>query len=110
MSFISEPTPFAAEIVVSDIIERLSPKYAPPITAAHVKGRFNPAACATPIAIGAIAATVPIDVPIAVEIKHDIRNTPGTRAALGINVSPRLTTDSTPPIDFAAPWNPPAKR
>lgn len=26
LSFISEPTPFAAEIVVSDIIDKLSPK------------------------------------------------------------------------------------
>ena len=35
---------------------------------------FKLAAWATPIAIGAIAATVPIEVPIAVEIKQDIKN------------------------------------
>jgi len=78
--------------------------------AAAVKGIFKLAVYATPIAIGAIAATVPIEVPIAVEIKQDIKNTPGTKNTLGIKVNPRFTTDSTPPIALAAPWNPPAKR
>ena len=78
--------------------------------AAAVKGIFKLAVYATPIAIGAIAATVPIEVPMAVEIKQDIKNTPGTKNTLGIKVNPRFTTDSTPPIALAAPWNPPAKR
>ena len=110
LSFISEPHPSAAEIVVSEIMERLSPKYEPPITAAPTTATFRCAPCATLIAIGAIAAIVPMDVPIDVEIKQHIKNTPGTNSFTGIKCRQRFTTESFPPIAAAAPWNPPAIR
>ena len=45
---------------------------------------FKCAPCATLIAIGAIAAMVPMDVPIDVEIKQHIKNTPGIKNVTGI--------------------------
>ena len=86
------------------------PKYEPPITAAPTTATFRCAPCATLIAIGAIAAIVPMDVPIDVEIKQHIKNTPGTNSFTGIKCRQRFTTESFPPIAAAAPWNPPAIR
>ena len=108
LSFISAPTPLVAAIVVSEIIDRLSPNIAPPNTVAIATPTFRPAASATPTAIGPIAAIVPIEVPIAVAMKADIINNPAKRNFFGTNVSPKFTTDSTPPVALVTPENAPA--
>ena len=63
-----------------------------------------------PTAIGATAAMVPIDVPMAVAIKAVIRNKPGSTNDGGIILRPRLTVASTPPIALATLAKPPASR
>ncbi|MPN56627.1 hypothetical protein SDC9_204317 [bioreactor metagenome] len=65
---------------------------------------------ATPMAMGAMAAMVPMEVPMAVEIKQEIRKMPGINREAGMKRRPRLTTESTPPMALAAPWKPPASR
>ena len=104
------PAPLVAAIVVSDIIERLSPNIAPPITAAIATAEEISAFSAIPIAIGPIAAIVPIDVPIAVAIKADIAKIPANINCKGQRLNPRLTVASTPPMALAVPANAPDKR
>ena len=97
-------------MVVSEIMDRLSPKYAPAITAAPAIATLRPAPCATATATGIIATCVPMEVPIQVEIKQVTINMPGMRKWDGIKVRPILTIDSFPPIAAAAEENPPAIR
>ena len=110
LSFISHPCVLTAAIVVSDIIERLSPNIAPQTTAAIQTARGNPASSLTPTAIGANAAIVPIDVPMETEIKQLITKSPDTIKCAGIRDRPRFTVLSTPPAALTAPENPPAQR
>lgn len=71
---------------------------------------MSPAPWATPMATGAMAAMVPMLVPMAVEMKQHIRNTPGIRKEGGTNWRQKFTTEVFPPMAAAAPWNPPARR
>ena len=70
LSFISQPCPLHAAIVVSEIKERLSPNIAPPITEPTHNAGSNLEALATAMAIGVISVMVPTDVPIATETKQ----------------------------------------
>ena len=103
LSFISHPCVLTAAIVVSEIIERLSPNIAPHTTAPMQILSANPVFSLIPTAIGASAAIVPMEVPIETEIKHPIRNRPATAKCAGINDNPKLTVLSTPPAAVTAP-------
>ena len=78
MSLISQPCVLTAAIVVSEIIERLSPNIAPDTTALRHSGIANEVALLTPTAIGASATMVPTEVPMEMEIKQPIKNRPTT--------------------------------
>ena len=71
---------------------------------------FSSAWAAMPTAMGPMAAMVPMEVPMAVEMKQLMRNTPGTSRAGGMTLRPRSTTESLPPMTVAADWKPPASR
>ena len=97
LSFISHPCVLTAAIVVSDIMERLSPNIAPQTTAAIQTARGNPASSLIPTAIGASAAIVPMEVPMETEIKQLMMKRPATIKCAGISDRPRFTVLSTPP-------------
>ena len=63
---------------------------------------------ATPI--GPIAAIVPTDVPIDIDIKHPITNNPVTSKLAGNIDKPKFTTAVSPPIAFATPLKAPANK
>ena len=110
LSFISHPCVLTAAIVVSDIMERLSPNIAPQTTAAIQTARGNPASSLIPTAIGASAAIVPMEVPMETEIKQLMMKRPATIKCAGISDRPRFTVLSTPPAALTAPENAPAQR
>ena len=110
LSFISHPCVLTAAIVVSDIIDRLSPNMAPHTTAPMQTARENPVFSPIPTAIGASAAIVPIDVPMDTEMKQPMINKPTTAILAGRIDKPKLTVLSTPPAAVTAPENPPAHR
>ncbi len=58
-----------------------------------------PAESAMPNATGATAAMVPIDVPIAVAMKAEIRKIPGRIMLVGIADRPRFTVASIANLD-----------
>ena len=97
-------------MVVSEIIERLSPNMAPHTVAPAHMVTENPVCSATPRAIGASAVIVPIDVPMESEMKQPITNSPTTMRLGGITESPKLTVLSTPPAAVTIPENAPATR
>ena len=78
LSFISQPCVLTAAIVVSLIIERLSPNIAPHTTAPTQIGIPRPVFSAIPTAIGVRAVIVPTLVPIDTDIKQPIINIPTT--------------------------------
>ena len=96
-------------MVVSDIIDKLSPNMAPPITVAIASAIGISVCSAMPIPIGANATTVPIDVPIEVEMKQPIINSPTNSIFSGRNDNPKFTVESTAPIPLATPEKAPAK-
>lgn len=61
-----------------------------------------------PEAIGTRATTVPTLVPIAIEMKHEARNSPARISFPGSTVSVRLTVASTLPMAFAVVAKAPA--
>ena len=69
-----------------------------------------PAACATPSATGATAPMVPMEVPMAVAIKAEMRNSPGNSAQPGMSDRPSATVASTPPVALATLAKAPASR
>ena len=91
-------------------MDRLSPSIAPLRHAAITIGRFNPALSTTPSAIGTSAATVPIDVPVAMDRNPEIRKIPTVSIEAGMMETPRLTVESIPPIALATVENAPARR
>ena len=97
-------------MVVSEIIERLSPNMAPDTQAAITSGRLSPALSTIPRAIGTRAPIVPIDVPVAVPRNAAIMNIPAVISDAGIMDTPKLTVASTPPMAFATAENAPASR
>ena len=108
LSFISQPCPLHAAIVVSEMKERLSPNIAPPITDATQNARSKPDALETAAAIGTRSVIVPTEVPIATETKQATTNKTATENLAGISVSIKYATLSalflptTPTKDPAA--------
>ena len=92
LSFIAQPCPLHAAIVVSEINERLSPNIAPPITAPMQRGRWKPEAWDTATAIGAIKVMVPTEVPIAVDTKQATTNSTATANRAGMSESIKYAT------------------
>ena len=74
--FISASCDITAAMVVSDIIDRLSPNIAPPTTVAVHNGVEMPSCWLNAKPIGAIVAIVPMEVPMLVETKAETRNSP----------------------------------
>ena len=97
-------------MVVSEIIDRLSPNIAPLTTAPIHSAMGNPVFSLMPTAIGASAAMVPMLVPIDSEIKHPISIRPITATEDGRMERQKFTVLSAPPAAFTAPENPPAAR
>ena len=97
-------------MVVSEIIERLSPNIAPETTAPVQRATLSPVCSLIPKAIGARAITVPTDVPMDMEIKHPIIKRPITAKLGGRKERPRLTVLFTPPDALTAPEKAPAAR
>ena len=58
---------------MSEIKERLSPNIDPPTTMPSIKGSGMPICAEMPTAMGASAAMVPHDVPIAIDMKQDAK-------------------------------------
>jgi hypothetical protein len=69
-------------IVVSETSDKLSPNIAPLSTAATAISTGNPVVFAKLTATGTNETKVPTEVPIAIEIKHAIKNIP-TKKTLG---------------------------
>ena len=97
-------------MVVSEIIDRLSPNIAPQTTAPIQRAGENPVLSLIPAATGARAAMVPILVPIDREIKQPISIRPMTATEDGRMERQKFTVLSTPPAARTAPENPPAAR
>ena len=74
LSFIRQPCPLQAAMVVSLMKERLSPNMAPPMTEATQKGSGKPVATAKGAAIGVMRVMVPTEVPMASETKQLTKN------------------------------------
>ena len=110
LSFISQPCVRVAAMVVSEIMDRLSPNMAPLMTTPRSKASGMSVCSPTPTAMGAMAATVPMLVPIAVEMNAPMRNRPGRIMDGGSSESPKLTVAFTPPMAEATDANPPASR
>ena len=110
LSFISTPCVRVAAMVVSEIIERLSPNIAPPMVAPTTKKVLIPPASAKPMVIGVIAVTVPTEVPVASAINAEMTKAPAAINCGGITDIPRFTTESTPPIALETVANAPANR
>ncbi|CJV99103.1 Uncharacterised protein [Streptococcus pneumoniae] len=108
LSFISVPCERTAAIVVSEINDKLSPNIAPPTTVAIVSAIEISVCPLIPTAIGANAAIVPMEVPIANEINAPITKMPATINPCGKIDNAKLTVESTPPIPFAVSENAPA--
>ncbi len=110
LSFISTPCVFVAAIVVSLMKERLSPNIAPPTIVATQNGRLSPAAAATLTAIGVSTEIVPHEVPIAIEMRHAMMNSPGIAKLAGMMFKSICAVLAAPPASLAIPLNAPASR
>ena len=110
LSRISQPQPRVAAMVVSEIMDRLSPNMAPPRTVLIARARFKPALSATATAMGPTAEMVPMEVPMAVAINAEIRNRPANINWVGTRLRPRFAVACTPPMAFATPEKAPASR
>ena len=106
------PTPWVrvAAMVVSEMIDRLSPAMAPPTTAPMASGKDSPVTSAKPSAIGTSAPMVPMDVPIEVEINTAMTKRPGRIRLGGRMLRPMLTVASTPPIALVTLEKAPASK
>ena len=110
LSFISQPCVRVAAMVVSEIMDKLSPNMAPPMTTPSRSVSGMSVCSPTPTAMGAMAATVPMLVPIAVEMKAPMRKSPGRIMDGGRRERPKLTVAFTPPMAEATDAKPPARR
>jgi len=109
LSFSSQPWVRVAAMVVSEIMDRLSPNMAPLTQAPRIKGAGMPLFSAMPAAMGMMAATVPMEVPVAVPIKAEIRKMPTVRNWGGMRLMPRFTVASLPPMAAATAEKAPAR-
>ena len=89
-----------AAIVVSDTNDKLSPNIAPPTTTPRASSTGKPKLFASPAPMGESAVMVPIEVPMANEIKQQIKNSPGNIMAVGTNCSAIFTVASRAPISI----------
>ena len=89
LSFIWQPWPWQAAMVVSEMNERLSPNMAPPMTLATHSGRLKPDADDTATAMGVISVMVPTDVPMASDTKQLTTNSTATANCTGTTESSR---------------------
>ena len=89
LSFIWQPCPWQAAMVVSEMNDRLSPNMAPPMTEATHSGRLNPEAAATATAMGVMSVMVPTDVPIESDTKQLTTNSTATEYSAGMTDSMR---------------------
>ena len=110
LSFISQPWVRTAAMVVSEIMDRLSPNMAPQATAAMQITTSKPVAWLMDTAKGARAEMVPTEVPMEIDTKQAIRNRPATANWLGRKVRNRYTVLSAPPAAEIAPEKAPAAR
>lgn len=110
LSFMEQPCVRVAAIVVSEIIERLSPNIAPLMTAPMHMAREIEVFSLIPTAIGASAEIVPTLVPMDMERKQPIINSPAADQLAGSSFNPKFTVCSTPPAADTAPENAPAVR
>ena len=110
LSLISQPWLLVAAMVVSEIMERLSPNMAPPTQAPMTIGRLILPLMAAATATGMTAETVPMEVPVAVPMKAEMMKIPAARNLTGTRDSPRFTVASLPPIAAAVEAKAPAKR
>ena len=76
LSRMEHPWLLVAATVVSEMNDRLSPKKAPPMTTAVMKGTPTPVSWAMPAAMGTRATMVPTLVPMAMEMKQAARKSP----------------------------------
>ena len=81
----------------------------PPTTAPSRSAGESWSGAANPSAIGLTAAIVPHDVPIAREMRQEMRNTPATISRAGTIDCARVTAASTAPDPFATLANAPAR-
>ena len=109
LSRISQRWLRVAAMVVSEIMDRLSPNMAPPTTAPMTTVRDRPPFSAMPTAMGMTAETVPMEEPVAVPIKAEMTNRPAARNCTGTRDRPRFTVDSRPPILAATCAKAPAR-
>ena len=109
LSFIAQSRALVAAIVVSLIKERLSPKKAPPTMMAAMKGTPVPVCCAIPVAIGTSATIVPTLVPMDIDMKHAVKNSPAKSIDAGMTRSVRLTVASMAPMSWAVRAKAPAR-
>ena len=109
LSFMRTPWVRVAAMVVSEIMERLSPNIDPPITAPMRRAGASPSGPAKPSAMGVTAAMVPQEVPMAREIRQETRNTPATISPAGMQARASTTAASTAPEPFAMVANAPAR-
>ena len=110
LSFMEQSCVRVAAIVVSEIIERLSPNIAPLMTAPMHMAREIEVFSLIPTAIGASAEIVPTLVPMDMERKQPIINSPAADQLAGSSFNPKFTVCSTPPAADTAPENAPAVR
>ena len=96
-------------MVVSEMNERLSPKKAPPTTAAAVVAMSIPVSAAIPLARGIMATIVPTLVPTANETMQEAMKRPPRRKPPGITDRVRFTIASMAPACFAVAANAPAR-
>ena len=96
-------------MVVSEMNDRLSPKNAPPITAATNSGTLSPPVAARSTASGTRATTVPTDVPMESDMKHAATNRPGSSNWRGRYLRVAVTVASMAPISLASDANAPAR-
>ena len=76
LSFRSHPNDCVAAMVVSEIIDKLSPSMDPPNKAPEINGKEAPLLSASETAIGPIATIAPTEVPVAVDKNEAIKNIP----------------------------------
>ena len=110
LSFSSHPCVRTAAIVVSEMMDKLSPNIPPPTIAPTTNATGIPVASATPRPTGVNAVIVPTDVPIETEINPAMINNPTTTKLGGKMDKLKLTVASTPPMAFATPEKAPANK
>gem|GEM_PF-6555270 len=109
LSRISTPCVRVAAIVVSEIMERLSPNMAPETMAPASRAGDKPSGPANAMAMGATAAIVPQLVPTASEIRDETRKSPATMKLSGIATRAKMTAESTAPLALATAAKAPAR-